>query len=78
MKSLFCYLWEERLRTKRMNTYINRLYCNWICPQIVTIFYPYEVMRLVCKHDNPIANNAYRTLSHSVLKIEHFTTIEVL
>lgn len=55
--------------------YINRLYCNWICPQIVTIFYPYEVMRLVSKHDNPIANNAYRTLSHSVLKIEHFTTI---
>lgn len=61
-----------------MNTYINRLYGNWICPQIVTIFYPYEVMRLVCKHDNPIANYAYRTLSHSVLKIEHFTTIEVL
>lgn len=58
--------------------YINRLYCNWICPQIVTIFYPYEVMRLVSKHDNPIANNAYRTLSHSVLKIEYFTTIEVL
>lgn len=58
--------------------YMNRLYCNWICPQIVKIFYPYEVMRLVCKHDNPIANNAYRTLSHSVLKIEHFTTIEVL
>lgn len=58
--------------------YINRIYGNWICPQIVTIFYPYEVMRLVSKHDNPIANNAYRTLSHSVLKIEHFTTIEVL
>lgn len=55
--------------------YINRLYDNWICPQIVTIFYPYEVMRLVSKHDNPIANNAYRTLSHSVLKIEHFSTI---
>lgn len=33
--------------------YINRLYCDWICPQIVTIFYPYEVMRLVSKHDNP-------------------------
>lgn len=52
--------------------YINRLYCNWICPQIVTILYPYEVMRLVSKHDNPIANNVYRTLSHYVLKNRTF------